>query len=77
MLASTAGDRIEIPRNGEEYDLETLRQRLRDLKKIAPNGNNVIVAPEDGVQYSDIIEAMDVASGEQFTELTLSDGSAL
>ncbi len=75
VLASTAGDRVEIPRAGEQYDLEELRSRLGQWKKMAPNRSDLIVAPEDGVRYRDIIAAMDVSRGERFTQLTLSDGS--
>ena len=35
------------------------------------------VAPEDGVMYEDVIEAMDTVVGEGFPEMSLSDGSTL
>jgi biopolymer transport protein ExbD len=76
-LASTAGDRFEIPKVADRYDLEGLQEKLRDRRRLEPNKRDLIVAPEDGVAYEDIIHAMDTVVGEGFTEMTLSDGSVL
>jgi biopolymer transport protein ExbD len=76
-IASTAGERIEIPKAGEEYDLEGLRTRLTERRTAEPNRHDLIVAPEDGVMYEDVIAAMDLAVGQGFEEVSLSDGAAL
>ena len=76
-IASSAGERIEIPKNGDEYDGETLRTRLRERRAAEPNRHDIIVAPEDGVRYADVIAGMDTAIGEGYTEVSLSDGAAL
>ena len=76
-IASSAGERIEIPKNGEEYDGETLRTRLRERRAAEPNRHDIIVAPEDGVQYEQVIAAMDLAIGEGYAEVSLSDGATL
>lgn len=76
-IASTAGERIEIPKSGDEYDLETLRTRLVERRQAEPNRHDLIVAPEDGVMYEDVIAAMDLAVGQGFEEVSLSDGAAL
>ena len=76
-IASTAGERIEIPKTGEEYDLETLRTRLVERRQAEPNRHDLIVAPEDGVMYEDVIGAMDLAVGQGFEDVSLSDGAAL
>lgn len=76
-IASTAGERIEIPKSGEDYDLETLRTRLVERRQAEPNRHDLIVAPEDGVMYEDVIAAMDLAVGQGFAEVSLSDGAAL
>jgi biopolymer transport protein ExbD len=76
-IASTAGERIEIPKAGEEYDLETLRTRLQERRQAEPNRRDLIVAPEDGVMYEDVIAAMDLCVGEGFEDVSLSDGAAL
>jgi biopolymer transport protein ExbD len=77
ILASTAGDRLEIPKVENRYDSESLRDKLKERRRLEPARRDLIVAPEDGVIYVDIIEAMDMVRGEGFTEVTLSDGSML
>jgi biopolymer transport protein ExbD len=77
ILASTAGDRLEIPKVAEKYDVESLREKLQDRKRLEPNRRDLIVAPEDGVIYSDVVEAMDTVVGEGFPDMILSDGSTL
>lgn len=76
-IASSAGERIDIPKNGEEYDGETLRTRLRERRQAEPNRHDIIVAPEDGVRYEQVIAAMDLAIGEGYPEVSLSDGATL
>lgn len=76
-IASSAGERIDIPKNGDEYDGETLRTRLQERRAAEPNRHDIIVAPEDGVRYADVIAGMDTAIGEGYTEVSLSDGAAL
>ena len=77
VLASTAGDRVEIPKIGDKYDVEALREKLQERKRLEPNRRDLVVAPEDGVVYADVIEAMDTVVGEGFPEMSLSDGSTL
>lgn len=76
-LASTAGDRLEIPKIDNQYDLEALREKLQQRRRLEPARQDLIVAPEDGVIYVDIINAMDMVQGEGFTHVTLSDGSMI
>jgi biopolymer transport protein ExbD len=76
-IASTAGERIEIPKAGDEYDTEMLRTRLQERRQAEPNRHDLIVAPEDGVLYEDVVAAMDLAVGEGFEDVSLSDGAAL
>lgn len=76
-IASTAGERIEIPKASGNYDLETLRTRLTERRTAEPNRRDLIVAPEDGVLYEDVIAAMDLAVGQGFADVSLSDGAAL
>jgi biopolymer transport protein ExbD len=75
VLASTAGERNEIPKKSGKYDRDELRSQLKVVRSRDANKRDLIVQPQDGVIYSDIIEAMDVAIGEQFTEIAVSDSS--
>ena len=77
VLSSTAGDRIEIPKAGDAYDEEALREKLQERKRLEPNRKDLVVAPEDGVMYADVIGAMDIVVGEGFPDMSLSDGAAL
>lgn len=77
VLASSAGDRIEIPKSGDSYDQEQLREKLQERKRLEPNRKDLVVAPEDGVQYKDVIASMDMVVGEGFPDMSLSDGSTL
>lgn len=77
VLASTAGDRLAIPKSGDTYDIEELRNKLQERKRLEPNRRDIVVAPEDGVQYKDVVEAMDIVVGEGFADMTLSDGASM
>jgi biopolymer transport protein ExbD len=77
VLASTAGDRIEIPKVADKFDDEELRNKLQERKRLEPNRRDLVVAPEDGVLYADVIGAMDMVVGEGFPDMSLSDGSTL
>ncbi len=74
-LASDAGDRITIARNGDEYDIEELRTKLQERKRLEPNREDLIVSPEDGVRYEDVIQAMDIVTGEGFSQMSLGGGA--
>ncbi|MGD8860298.1 MAG: biopolymer transporter ExbD [Myxococcales bacterium] len=76
-LSSTAGDRIEIPKVGDDYDDEALREKLQERKRLEPNRRDLVVAPEDGVLYENVISAMDIVVGEGFPDMSLSDGATL
>ena len=77
VIASTAGDRVEVPKVGDKYDVEALREKLQERKRLEPNRRDLTVAPEDGVFYEDVIAAMDTVVGEGFPEMSLSDGATL
>jgi biopolymer transport protein ExbD len=77
VISSTAGDRIEIPKSGDSYDMEGLREKLQERKRLEPNRKDLVVAPEDGVHYEDVVASMDMVVGEGFPDMSLSDGSTL
>ncbi len=77
VLASTAGDRITIGKTGDVYDLAGLQEKLEERRRLEPNRRDIIVAPEDGVRYEDVVHAMDLVVGQGFRDMSLSDGAAL
>jgi len=77
VLAATDGTNIEIPKNGDQFDMEALREKLQDRRRQEPNRRDLIVAPEDGVLYQDVVAAMDIVVGEGYEDMSLSDGAHL
>lgn len=77
VLASSMGDEIQVPKVGDAYDLEGLRDKLRERKRLEPNRKDIIVAPEDGVVYSDVVAVMDMVVGQGYPDMALRDGSTL
>jgi biopolymer transport protein ExbD len=77
VLASSMGDEIQIPKVGDGYDLEGLRDKLAERKRLEPNRKDIIVAPEDGVAYHDVVSVMDMVVGQGYPDMGLRDGSTL
>ena len=76
-LASSAGDRLSIPKQNDKYDVSELVAKIQDRRRLEPNRKDIIVAPEDGVEYADVVQAMDIVVGEGFPDMSLSDGAGL
>ena len=74
-LSSTAGDSHTVPKNGDEYNIDELRNKLQAWRQAYPNRHDIIVSPEDGVLYEDVIATMDTASGEEWNEISLGASS--
>ena len=64
------------PLRQKEFDVEELSTKLGQWKQAWDDRDDMIVAPEDGVRYEDVIRAMDVASAAGFTTLSMADGAA-
>ena len=77
VLATTAGERTAIPKNGDAYDVEELVKKLKERRELEPNRKDITVAPEDGVIYEEVVKAMDVVVGEGYEAMSLSDGATL
>ena len=77
VLASTAGERVEIPKAGDVYDTEELKTKLEERKRLEPNRTDIIVAAEDGVRYADVVAAMDLAIGVGFPDVSIRDASSM
>jgi biopolymer transport protein ExbD len=77
VLATTAGERTAIPKNGDTYDVEELLKKLKERRELEPNRKDITVAPEDGTLYQDVVTAMDMVVGEGYEAMSLSDGATL
>lgn len=80
VLGSSAGESIDIKKrvvaDQREFDVDELKAKLAQWKQAWDKREDLIVAPEDGVRYEDVIVAMDVASTAGFTALSMADGAA-
>ena len=74
VVASELGDEVTIPRNGDVFDLDALREHLAARRRLDPNAHLAVVAADDGVSYANVIEAMDVLHGTGFREVTMGGG---
>lgn len=77
VLASSAGESIAIPKTGAGYDVGGLRTRLASVHQLDPNRHDITIAPEDGVRYEDVVNAMDAVVGADYPNVTISPTSAL
>jgi biopolymer transport protein ExbD len=80
VLGSSAGESIDISKRAvadqKEFDVDELQTKLAQWKQAWDKRDDLIVAPEDGVRYEDVIVAMDVAAAAGFTTLSMADGAA-
>jgi biopolymer transport protein ExbD len=72
VLSSTAGDRVEIPKVGDAYDLASLRDRLAAYRSSEPNRRELTLSPDDGVAYDELVQAMDAAAAQGFLAFSVS-----
>jgi biopolymer transport protein TolR len=49
----------DIARKGTDYDLGTLADKIKELKTQYPDQRTISVAPEDNIQYNDLIQTID------------------
>ena len=73
VLSSTAGDRLPIPKVDGAYDHSALRERLAAYHAADPGRRDLTLVADDGVQYENIVAAMDAAVGAGFSALAFSD----
>jgi biopolymer transport protein TolR len=73
---SMAGALVEIPKIGGKdgtpiYDRKSLDEKLKTLKTSLPDQTAITVQPEDTVAYSDLVETVDAALGQQLKNVTV------
>jgi hypothetical protein len=77
---SSAGESIDISKrvvaDQKEFDVDELEVKLAQWKQAWDKRDDLIVAPEDGVRYEDVVRAMDVAAAAGFEKLSMADGAA-
>ncbi len=71
VLASSAGDQITIGLEAGAFDRQGLQHHLQEHHRLMPNETAMVVSPDDGVRYQDVVEAMDIAVGAGFSEVSI------
>ena len=81
VLASSAGESVEIRKkvagSNREYDVAELNTKLGEWKLAWDKRDDLIVAPEDGVSYEEVIRAMDAATAAGFPMLSVADAATM
>lgn len=78
-LASDAGDRVAIPRAAGEAGLDyaSLGTQLADRRRLEPTRSDIVLVPDDDVDFEHLVRSMDLAVGEGYVNLRVSDHAAL
>lgn len=72
-LSSDAGDEVQIPlASTGDYDTAALTEQLTTRRRLDPNRTQAIVSADDGVQYADVVQAMDLLAGNGYPHVTVS-----
>jgi biopolymer transport protein ExbD len=75
---TASGRVVTVPKNGDKYDWEGLKQCAVNIHKEFPDESKVTVSAEPLVQYKHVINAMDAVRSkgdeELFTDVLLSAG---
>jgi biopolymer transport protein ExbD len=74
-LSTELGDETRIPLSASgDHDTLALQEALRERHRIVPNEGRVVLSADDGIQYAQVVEAMDIFSGSGYPSVTLADG---
>jgi biopolymer transport protein TolR len=73
---SMAGALVDIPKIAgkdgvQVFDRKTLDEKLKTLKTSLPDQTAITVQPEDAVAYSDLVETVDSAMGQNLKNVTV------
>ena len=73
---SMAGALVEIPKiagqgGAQVFDRKALDEKLKTLKTSLPEQTAITVQPEDTVAYSDLVETVDAALGQNLKNVTV------
>jgi biopolymer transport protein ExbD len=70
-LQDDAGVRVAVPKAGGRHDLVALGRELARLRQIEPADARVLVAPDDGQRYEELVATMDTVLGARFEDVAL------
>lgn len=70
-LQDDAGVRVSVPKAGGRHDLASLARELGRLRLVEPAEARVLVAPDDGQRYDELVATMDAVLAAHFTDVGL------
>lgn len=71
-VTTDMGDETRIGLDGDgAHDTAALREHLRDRRAVVANDSRVVVSADDGIQYAEVVETMDVFAGSGFGNVTI------
>lgn len=70
-LSSSDGSSSEVPKTGARYDLATLRAQLAEWRSLDANRRDIVVTPDDGIPYTEVVRTLDVVVGAGFDEFSI------
>lgn len=71
-IVDEVGAAVVVPKAGERQDVARLARELGTLRRTMPDRTRLVVAPDDGQRYDDIVAVMDAAVGARFDDLSVS-----
>jgi biopolymer transport protein ExbD len=74
-LVSGNGQTLEggdILRQGDNYDLGRLGEKLREVNGAYPDKTDIVVMSEDGIRYRDLVDTLDVCVANNFPNISVS-----
>jgi biopolymer transport protein TolR len=62
----------DILKKDDQYDFERLGAKLKEVRGLFPDKNDIVVMSEDTIQYQDLINTMDVCLANEFPNISVS-----
>jgi len=72
VIVDDVGAARAVPKSTDRHDLARLGRELGQLRPAVPQGTRVLVTPDDGQRYEEIVAVMDTAVAARFDDLTMS-----
>lgn len=70
-IVDETGAAVAVPKAGDRHDLARLGRELGTLRRMTPTQTRVVVAPDDGQRYAEIVDVMDTALAAHFPALSV------
>lgn len=68
--------RIDIPKKGADYDIETLTMQLMQIKQVYPEKVDAVITMDEHLKYDFLIHGMDALLQAGFPAISVATGGA-